>query len=846
MTDVDAEQPGDERGRAYVFAGCRLEPDRFELWRADQRVAIQPKPFALLLTLLRRRARTVSKRELMQLLWPDVVVGESSLTRVVSLARAAIGDPGGERAVIGTYPRRGYRLCAEVALIARAETGQRAERALPQAGGAGDPVESLERAGVAPERPAPNEAAAHQPVRRLSLRAADGPPESSRAAGSDAASESTAPHAFGAARASEPNPATEPNPVTEPNLGVGPAPGSRPGAVAPRSPAALDPIEALDAESRELLICAAVAGLDLRLAKLAAMSDCDLDALSERLETAVRSGWIGQSEPAGRYRLSDPSLARRLYEATPQAARRELHRRAAEWLERSHVDDRFRVAVEIAEHRFEAALGPDERAVASLLAAGEQALGQGDPPTAVTCYARARSLIELEIPVPAARLLEVQLALGDACRAAGDATGRREAFASAVALARALGRPDDLARAALGHLASGEWRSAGPQDQAFFAEALAGDCSPALRARVLSRLAHAPPPGRSSAALCSEAIHFAERSGDPEACCEARHAEHYLLEGPDHIEARAVVADLIRESGRASGRDDLVLEIHLEQMADRLLVGDRAGAERELGRAARLAARIEQGWSSWLVASARTGLWLLHGDTDRAETELARAARLGEPLDNPGAASIRLLLQATFARAVGDHAALGAAISRHDMVRADLGLLPRAVGAGCLLELGRDAEARAALVVACSAVPQAARNLVWLPSLVELAHVAAACGDRAQRTLLRDALAPYAHLHAVLPYAVAYRGPVAFALCALSTSLHDVVSATALATRAHAAAERVGAIRWCERIRAAYPEVDPGGPPDPRIARIGATDSGASAPIRPPPLEPLRSRARTQ
>ncbi|MDJ0868121.1 MAG: AAA family ATPase [Myxococcota bacterium] len=98
----------------YEFGQCELDEPRCELRRRGRPVEVQPKVLALLLYLVRHRDRVVSKRELHEALWPDVVVTDHALTRAVSAARAAIGERTGRRAAIRTHTGRGYRFTAEV------------------------------------------------------------------------------------------------------------------------------------------------------------------------------------------------------------------------------------------------------------------------------------------------------------------------------------------------------------------------------------------------------------------------------------------------------------------------------------------------------------------------------------------------------------------------------------------------------------------------------------------------------------------------------------------------------------------------------------------------------------
>jgi pimeloyl-ACP methyl ester carboxylesterase len=96
----------------FVFEEFEFDPARRELRAEGAPQTLQPQVFDLLLYLVEHRERVVSKRELLERLWPDAVVTESSLQRAVSLARAALGERG--PALIQTYPRQGYRFVGKV------------------------------------------------------------------------------------------------------------------------------------------------------------------------------------------------------------------------------------------------------------------------------------------------------------------------------------------------------------------------------------------------------------------------------------------------------------------------------------------------------------------------------------------------------------------------------------------------------------------------------------------------------------------------------------------------------------------------------------------------------------
>ncbi|MDX1433800.1 MAG: winged helix-turn-helix domain-containing protein [Gammaproteobacteria bacterium] len=113
----------------YRFQDFELDQDCRELRLRGREVALQPRVFDLLAYLIRHRERTVSKDELLDALWPGVIVTEASLQRAVSLARTALRQ-GGAADRIRTYARRGYRFLADDADHADDREPERADGTL--------------------------------------------------------------------------------------------------------------------------------------------------------------------------------------------------------------------------------------------------------------------------------------------------------------------------------------------------------------------------------------------------------------------------------------------------------------------------------------------------------------------------------------------------------------------------------------------------------------------------------------------------------------------------------------------------------------------------------------------
>ena len=116
----------------FVFGEFELDPARRELRVEGKAQALQPQVFDLLLYLVENHARVVPKQELLESLWPDTIVTESSIQRAVSLARSALGERG--PALIQTFPRQGYRFVGELAEQKRKPRGAQLRPRYAQAG----------------------------------------------------------------------------------------------------------------------------------------------------------------------------------------------------------------------------------------------------------------------------------------------------------------------------------------------------------------------------------------------------------------------------------------------------------------------------------------------------------------------------------------------------------------------------------------------------------------------------------------------------------------------------------------------------------------------------------------
>lgn len=115
MAASPENRPPEVDQAVWQFADCEFDDLRFELRVHGQAVELERKPLELLRYLLSRSGGVVRKEELLQEVWPGVLVVDASLATAVSKLRKVLG----EQEIIQTVPRVGYRISVPVARILR-------------------------------------------------------------------------------------------------------------------------------------------------------------------------------------------------------------------------------------------------------------------------------------------------------------------------------------------------------------------------------------------------------------------------------------------------------------------------------------------------------------------------------------------------------------------------------------------------------------------------------------------------------------------------------------------------------------------------------------------------------
>ncbi|MGE8322781.1 MAG: response regulator [Pseudomonas sp.] len=94
------------------IGNAQVSLERREAFVDGKPIPLGGRAFEVLATLIKAKGRVVGKDELFSQVWAGTVVEDNNLQVQVSLLRKAFGD----RGLIQTVPRRGYRLAAEISL----------------------------------------------------------------------------------------------------------------------------------------------------------------------------------------------------------------------------------------------------------------------------------------------------------------------------------------------------------------------------------------------------------------------------------------------------------------------------------------------------------------------------------------------------------------------------------------------------------------------------------------------------------------------------------------------------------------------------------------------------------
>ncbi|MDC2958501.1 AAA family ATPase [Streptomyces gilvifuscus] len=427
-----------------------------------------------------------------------------------------------------------------------------------------------------------------------------------------------------------------------------------------------------------------------------------------------------------------------------------------------------------------------------------------------------------------AELVEMLLGLGAARLGAGEREAARGALLRAAGTARELGRPDLLARAALG-LGTGpvgfevdldDRRQVDLLTEARAAlTAESAGPSTALRAAVTARLSLAAGLVESAGrrlALAEEAVRTAREAGDPATLAAALAALCDARPGPDHCR------DRLDWSARivATARDlrDPALELLGRRLRSVALMETGAFAEADAEAAAYEAVvrPLRHPLYAWYVPLWRGTRALMEGRYEDCATELDEVERLGRRAGSANAGLLAATQRWCLYAETGDRAGLERVRAEATVLERSPMLWPRVTLALLAVQFGRPEEAARRLSAVAPRLGGAPRDSEWLPMVAQAAETVAAVGSHPAAPDLYDLLAPYAGLFVVEGIGAAVRGPVERHLALLAAAMGDPDRARTHRDAALRAAEAVGAVALVDRIaqETAQPPAVPTPAPD--------------------------------
>ena len=94
------------------FGSFELDTALFELRQGEERVAVEPQAFDLLVYLAKNHDRTVTREEIFAEIWGGRIVSDAALSSQIKAVRKAVGDDGTSQHTIRTIHGRGFRFVA--------------------------------------------------------------------------------------------------------------------------------------------------------------------------------------------------------------------------------------------------------------------------------------------------------------------------------------------------------------------------------------------------------------------------------------------------------------------------------------------------------------------------------------------------------------------------------------------------------------------------------------------------------------------------------------------------------------------------------------------------------------
>jgi hypothetical protein len=537
----------------------------------------------------------------------------------------------------------------------------------------------------------------------------------------------------------------------------------------------------LPAECRSVLATGAVLGEEFGLGLLQAVTGLARDDLLDRVGEGLAARILREVGVA-EYGFAHPLIRAVLYDDLGVARRVDLHGQVGRALEARRSAGHAVDVAALAHHFVAAAPGGNAaEAAAYAAAAAESAMHRFGYERAVDLYGQALAMLDLD-PAAGDRC-KLLLGLGAAQVAAGDRSGARRTCLAAAGLARAAGRPDALALAALGFGGGAGFEVVlADREQIDLLEEARAALSPeqaSLQALVAARLSVAlslSGAEERQRALSEEAVTAARSSGDRTALAAALAAHCDAIAGPSDTDQRLRESTEIVDLATAAGDRATELLGRRLRVVALFELGDTPAIDAEIEAYSRLAALIRQPLYSWYVPLWRAARALMRGD-------LAGAARLGEDArtigDEAQSENATILHEALmfYVLREGGRSHFPESLNRYLESEQVYGVQVRVSLTLMLADAGRLEEVRARLDADEAAIRGAPVDSEWVSMLVQVAQIVAEIASHPIASWVYDALLPHRRLFGVEGIGAAWSGSIERPLGLLAAALGRPVDA---------------------------------------------------------------------
>lgn len=579
--------------------------------------------------------------------------------------------------------------------------------------------------------------------------------------------------------------------------------------------------------TNDLLELAAAAGAEFALDVVARAAGLDEVEVLAALDEAVRSGMIETLPSRGlACRFAHELVRRALYDRLSGPRRAELHLRVGEALEASE-EPTGRVLAGLAHHFATAApFGDRQRAVDYNVRAARSA-------TAALAFDQAaallRTALELGVATPLDRL-DVHLELGNVCHRSGKALEAQQAFMAAADIAREIGEPHGLARAAIGY-ENACWRP-GIADQGAVelleeAAAKLGDEDSTLRVGLLGGLARALAfrgerlrAATTRAAAVRSARHLDDRRGLAGALVSA-----YWSRGVTPLPQILDMLTEARDLGTELGDTEILAEAMSWRVPAYVALCDHASARTEIAALLEVAEQTAQPFIVHVAEHYGSAIALCDGSLGEAEARARRSHEWSRLLTGRDASGVHGIQMFSVLREQGRLAELAPAVSilaRDENRQASW----RPGLAALLAEVGMEQQARDELERLARDGLDAFRESLWMASLAYLTDAAAALGDEDVAALVYPELVVHAGENVMVGHLVSCYGAADRYLGMLATTLGEWDRAQEHFERGLTLNRSLGAATWVAHTSYEYARLElarPGGDRSHARALLGET-----------------------